>query len=268
MEKHHTHCLVCGSPEYGVLDTEYAHAYLVKCTSCGFVFGSRIPSETELSNHYAQYPRDNSISPVTTRRYEELLEQFEPYRRTNRMLDIGCGDGHFLATAKSKGWEVFGTEFTDEAVSIGHAKGIEMRKGKIQDWTDRGDFDVITSFEVLEHINDGIEHVSTIKKLLRNGGLFYFTTPNFDALSRRVLGGKWKNIEYPEHLSYYTAKSMNRLLVSCGLKRLTLITTGLAFRKSVAADSKPSSHAGSEENLRVAVEKNKVLQLVKSLVNR
>jgi len=52
------------------------------------------------------------------------------------------------------------------------------------------------------------------------------------------------------------------------LKRLTLITTGLAFRKSVAADSKPSSHAGSEENLRVAVEKNKVLQLVKSLVNR
>jgi SAM-dependent methyltransferase len=268
MENHHAHCLICGSPEYGVLDKEFAHAYLVKCIACGFVFGSRIPSQQELQDHYALYPRDNSISPVTIKRYEELLDQFEPYRKTNRMLDVGCGDGHFLAVAKSKGWDVYGTEFTDDAVAVGSAKGIHMHKGTIQSWMDRGDFDVITSFEVLEHINDGVEHISKIKDLLRGGGLFYFTTPNFNALSRRVLGGRWKIIEYPEHLCYYTAGSMHRLLTQCGLKRLSVKTTGLAMQKFPVAANVPENRAVKEENLRVAIEENRFLQLVKSIVNR
>jgi len=199
------------------LPAAYSRAYLVKCNSCTLVFGQRIPSESELATHYAGYTRNNSISPITVKRYEELLDEFEPFRKTNRILDIGCGDGHFLAVAKAKGWEVYGTEFTDEAVSAGKSKGITIYKGRIQDYAGPSEFDIITSFEVLEHINDCGEHAQYVFSLLRKGGQFYFTTPNFNSLSRRLLGAKWKMIEYPEHLSYYTVRSIDSILNRAGL---------------------------------------------------
>lgn len=264
MIRHHHECLVCDSTAFGVLAQEYAHAYLVKCSHCGLVFASRIPSEEELNAHYASYPRNTSLSPLTIKRYEELLEQFEPYRRTNRLLDIGCGDGHFLAVAKSKGWNVFGTEFTDEAVEVCRAKGIEMHKGIIQSWSGAGNFDVITSFEVLEHITDGKEHASSIHALLRKGGLFYFTTPNFNSFSRKWLGGKWKIIEYPEHLCYYTSRTITRLLNDAGLHRLQVKTTGLTLRQFPAGEN---HYAQKEEALRNSIEGNKLLLFAKRTLN-
>jgi len=261
----HEKCLVCGSTDYGVLPAEYAHAYLVRCRNCGLVFGSRIPSGEELNEHYGKYPRNNNLSALTIKRYEELLDQFEPYRKTNRLLDIGCGDGHFLAVAKSRGWEVYGTEFTGEAVEVCRKKGIEMHHGIIQSWTGVKNFDVITSFEVLEHITDGREHAAAIHSLLRTGGLFYFTTPNFNSFSRRWLGGKWKIIEYPEHLCYYTADTVNRLLVDHQLAKLDILSTGITLRQF---PNGTSHYAEREEELRSSIERSAVLRFAKRVINR
>lgn len=260
----HEQCLVCGSRAFRVLPKAYQHAHLVQCMDCGLVFGKRIPTEEELAAHYGKYPRNTAISPITIKRYEQLLEKFEPYRRSNRILDIGCGDGYFLAVAKAKGWEVYGTEFTDEAVDICKEKGISMHKGIIQSWSGPHDFDVITSFEVLEHITDGRAHVRMIHELLRKGGLFYFTTPNFNSLSRKWLGGKWKIIEYPEHLCYYTPRTIHRLLSDAGLRRLEVQTTGITFRQFPSANS---DYATQEEQLRTSIEGNRVLTLAKNSLN-
>lgn len=263
---YHTECLLCGSTDLSDLAKQYAHAYLVQCNDCNLVFGKRIPSQKELHDHYALYRRNNPLSEITVKRYEALLEQFEPYRKTNRLLDVGCGDGHFLAVAKSKGWEVFGTEYTDEAVAAGQNKGITIHKGRIQEYADANEFDVITSFEVLEHINDGNEHVAAIHSLLRSGGLFYFTTPNFDALSRRVLGGKWKIIEYPEHLCYYTSSSMHGLISKNGFVRKSVLTTGCTMQKFPIAQ-KEGEVASRGDDLRESIEKRPLLQFAKQCVN-
>jgi SAM-dependent methyltransferase len=264
MTRHHEHCLVCGHAGYGVMGKEFAHAYLVQCENCGMVFSSRIPSPEELAAHYSGYPRNTRLSPLTLQRYEELLDQFEAYRKTNRLLDVGCGDGHFLAVAKARNWEVYGTEYTDEAVAVCEAKGIGMHKGIIQDRKGVQEFDVITSFEVLEHITDGREHAATIHELLRNGGLFYFTTPNFNSLSRRYLGGRWKMIEYPEHLSYYTASTITRLLNDAGFKKLQLNTTGISMRRTGNTGTIP---AGREEELRTSIEERSSLRVAKHVIN-
>lgn len=262
--RHHEQCLVCGHAGYGVMDKEFAHASLVRCENCGMVFSSRIPSSDELARHYAAYPRNTGVSPLTLQRYEELLNQFEAYRRTNRLLDVGCGDGHFLAVAKARNWEVYGTEYTDEAVAVCESKGIRMHKGILQDWKDAPDFDVITSFEVLEHITDGREHTAALYRLLRKGGLFYFTTPNFDSLSRRYLGGKWKMIEYPEHLSYYTAPTITRLLTGAGFQKLQLDTTGISFRRAGTGDNAPAQR---EEELRTSIEGRSSFRFAKRMIN-
>lgn len=262
----HSHCLVCNSTNLSPKGKSYEHAYLVSCRDCGLVFGKRIPTPDELQAHYAQYTRDNSISPITVSRYEELLEKFEPYRKLNRILDIGCGDGHFLAVAQKKGWQVFGTEYTDEAVKVSRAKGIEIHQGSIQDYN-ADQFDVITSFEVLEHINDGREHVQKIKSLLRAGGLFYFTTPNFNSFSRKWLGGKWNVIEYPEHLTYYTVRTITKLLTDAGFKKDSIRTTGFSPQRFKLSVGTATRVGNSDESLRNAIEEKAYLRLAKNIVN-
>jgi 2-polyprenyl-3-methyl-5-hydroxy-6-metoxy-1,4-benzoquinol methylase len=260
----HSHCTLCNSAELGVLGREYQHAYLMRCQQCGLVFGARIPAGDELSDPYSKYPRNTSISPLTIKRYEELLAQFEPYRRTNKILDVGCGDGHFLEAAKKKGWNVYGTEYTSEACEPARVKGIEMYAGLIQTFSSTKDFDVITSFEVLEHLTDPKDHVTAIAKLLRTGGLFYFTTPNFNSLSRRWLGGKWKIIEYPEHLTYFTAQTAEKLVVNAGLLKLQVISTGITLRQF---PNENKQYSTSEEQLRNSIESKTSLRILKRLVN-
>lgn len=220
--------------------------------------------------HYERYPRDTSISSITVKRYNDLCRTFERYRRTNNILDLGCGDGHFLAVAKDNGWNVFGTEYTDKALEICTQKGIHMKRGplKVSDF-ESSFFDVITSFEVIEHINNPREEALSISKILRSGGLLYVTTPNFNSISRFLLGPRWNIIEYPEHLSYYTKATLVRLFRNLGFEVQSVKSTGISFDRI----RKRSSAAnwmilrGTDEDLRQKTEKNVLFRMAKTLVN-
>jgi 2-polyprenyl-3-methyl-5-hydroxy-6-metoxy-1,4-benzoquinol methylase len=205
---------------------------LLKCNNCGFRFAQKIPTVAELIAHYNQYGRNDYLSPVTIKRYHEILDQFEPYRKTNKLIDVGCGIGYFLEEAKKRGWEVYGTEYTDEAITICRSKGITMHQGALNptDYS-AGEFDVVTSFEVIEHINNPVEEMQHFHRLLRQGGAAYITTPNFDALERYVLKERYNVISYPEHLSYYTKNTLTRLMISQGFLPIETKTTGISFSR-------------------------------------
>ncbi|MFC1732816.1 class I SAM-dependent methyltransferase [candidate division KSB1 bacterium] len=270
-QEEHYKCLLCGSNELKLLK-RYQCAYLVKCKICGFVFSRRIPEQQELVRHYEAYGRNDYLSPVTIKRYNELLDFFEIYRKTNNLLDIGCGIGYFLEQAIKRGWNTYGTEFTDHAADICSDKGIKMHKGELDPQNyQSGSFDVITSFEVLEHINNPIDEINSIKRILKNGGLFYFTTPNFSSFSRLILKDKWNVIAYPEHLSYYTPKTAVYLLKNNGFNKLKILTTGFSLtriQKSLNISDQPNISACSDdERLRIRFEKYKFLKILKLLFN-
>ena len=163
----HDHCLICSSKRLKDLE-KFKKDYLCQCFSCGFVFCKPIPTEEELTTHYEGYGRNDYLSPVTIKRYNELLDSFETYRKTNNILDVGCGIGYFLVEAKKRGWEAYGTEFTDEAIRINASKSINMKKGQLNpSLYESESFDIITSFEVLEHINNPQEEIKRFSQLLR-----------------------------------------------------------------------------------------------------
>jgi 2-polyprenyl-3-methyl-5-hydroxy-6-metoxy-1,4-benzoquinol methylase len=268
----HTRCLVSGSSRLKKM-SGYEKHYLVKSQPLGFVFCSRIPTQEELIKHYEGYGRDNYLSPITLKRYHEILDEFEKYRKTGKLLDVGCGIGLFLNEAKKRGWQVYGTEFTDRAIEICTKNGITMHQGKLDPkWFPEGTFDIVTSFEVLEHINNPIEEVQNINKVLRTGGLFYFTTPNFNAFERYMLKSNYNVIGYPEHLSYYTKHTVNYLLSGNGFKKKKITTTGISLtriRTSINVESEKSyvSKTSSDERLRVSLEKNKFSIFLKRAMN-
>jgi len=266
----HQQCLLSGSTDLQPLK---GYPGLVKSRPLGFVFEKRIPGSEELQKHYAGYSRNDYLSPVTIRRYQELLDFFEPYRRTGKILDLGCGVGYFLEEAARRGWQVYGTEFTDEAVRICRDKGIQMKQGRTTaDMFPQDSFDIITSFEVIEHINYPLEEMNCIRRFLRHGGLFYCTTPNFNALERYRLKAAYRVIAYPEHLSYYTPHTFHYLMRRNGMKKIFLRTTGLSI-STLLGDKKTQGAAGAvsadskDEKLRESLDSGKFMRLVKSVLN-
>jgi 2-polyprenyl-3-methyl-5-hydroxy-6-metoxy-1,4-benzoquinol methylase len=207
-----------------------------------------IPSLEELNNHYGKYSYEGEayLSPLTIKSYHVTLDEFEKYRKTNKLLDVGCGRGWFLQEAKKRGWEVHGTEYSETGKELCESQGIKMKLGQLSaDTFPMEEFDVITSFEVIEHINNPIEEISNINTFLRKGGLFYCTTPNFNSLMRLYLKESYNVITYPEHLSYYTKKTLNKLIESHGFSVFKFLSTGVSITR--LRTSKPISEIVSKD---------------------
>lgn len=238
-EKDFDKCLICNHASLESLKGYESH-FLSRCSNCGFVFATRRPTDEELSAHYNNYSRNDYLSPITIKRYHEILDRFEAVRSTNRLLDVGCGIGYFLDVAKQRGWEVYGTEYTDKAIEICAAKGITMHKGVLDPKNYPAEsFDVITSFEVIEHINQPNPEIANMASLLRKGGYLYITTPNFNSLLRYHLKGAYNVICWPEHLSYYTPATLHRLMKRHGLQKKFIQSTGISLTRLLSSN-KPS----------------------------
>lgn len=268
----HTTCPLCKRNRFFEPKTYFKKCGLVKCKNCSFVFMQKIPQFYELEKIYSSYSyaEDAFLPPLTVKSYETLLDEFEKFRLNNKILDVGCGRGWFLEIAKNRGWEVFGTEYSETAIKICENKGINIKKGFIDSSEFEGiDFDIITSFEVIEHISFPEEYVFHIHKLLRKNGLFYITTPNFNSIFRYYKKANYHIIEYPEHLSYFTKKTLTKLLKDKQFTKEKIYTSGISLvsfqnqEKAVCCNS--AEHP--DQKLRNLIEKNFLFSLAKVIVN-
>lgn len=269
--QHHTTCIACGSANLSPLRGYYESKGLIQCKSCGLVFMERIPTDSELESHYGVYTYDTheTLSPLTIDSYNALLDELEAFRKVNRILDVGCGRGYFLEEARKRGWEVYGTEFSQTAVDLLRKKGIHAYHGRIGASAFEGlSFDVVTSFEVIEHINTPNEDLHEIHRKLRTGGLLYLTTPNFNSLMRYVLKSEYNVIAYPEHLTYYTKRTLNNTVCKHGFKPIKFLSTGISITRLQHSLAGGGQGTDSDEKLRRLTSSNPLMGLVKRVVNR
>jgi SAM-dependent methyltransferase/glycosyltransferase involved in cell wall biosynthesis len=228
-------CPACGSSSRSPM-RRYCEVGLVRCRACGLVYTSRRPSDHELFDWYATYPVEDQISPITVARLGELVRSFEPYRRLGTLLDVGAGSGHLLDAAAYAGWSTHAVEYgprqRERLTALGHDLHAPLLERR--DLND-GSFDVVVLQEVIEHMRDPVHELREVARVLRPGGLLYVTCPNFASLSRRLLGPRWRVVEYPEHLNYFTASSLRSLAARHGLREVMVATTGLSTRDIRAA---------------------------------
>jgi 2-polyprenyl-3-methyl-5-hydroxy-6-metoxy-1,4-benzoquinol methylase len=272
----HNQCPLCNTTHIKNFRGYYKKNGLMRCSKCGFVFMENIPGVEELNNSYGfySYEKEEEVSPITIKNYNALLDEFEQFRKTNCLLDIGCGRGWFLQQAQKRGWRTFGTEYSKSAIQLCKNDGIEMKQEPlIMGSFNKESFDIITSFEVMEHLHQPDEGMRRISFWLRKGGLFYCTTPNFNSLMRYYLKTDYNYvITYPEHLSYFTKTTLNQLAINNGLSPLKFLSTGISFlllkKTKIKENPNFKSSDYNDEKLRGNISSKWHLGLVKKIVNK
>lgn len=186
---------------------------LYRCRSCGIVYlGKYIESyDDSLYAYYQKYQgknRSDIYNPLTRKSYVQVLRLFETYGGGKSILDVGCGKGDFVDAALSEGYDIGGIELSQPAIDIAQEFGLPVTKldffsGEIKN----SSRDVLTMFEVIEHLPEPIKFLRRAEMVVKPSGLIYLTTPNFNSLDRRVLGPDWEVI-HREHLTYFTPETL------------------------------------------------------------
>lgn len=148
--------------------------------------------------------------------FRKLRKHIDPSGK--KLLDIGTGKGYLLDVAREFGFDPYGLEISESSAACASKRFPgQVRHGVLQDSSyPENNFDVVTLTDVLEHISEPVPFVLRVTRLLKPGGLVLITTPNFDALSRRMLGGWWYQLKY-EHVTYWSRKSLAYLCDRVGI---------------------------------------------------
>ena len=275
-ESYHSSCLLCGSQELkNIFGDDH---FITRCSKCSFVFSRKIATTEVLQEYYDDYPIANEYFELTKNRYLALLDSFEPFRKTGKLLEIGCGESFFLDEARNKGWETHGTELSIPLLENAKQKNHKVYQS-IEDIPTEayGQYDLIISLEVIEHLPEPHYYANKFSSLVRKDGGLYMTTPNFNSLARYILGANWNNIIFPEHLCYYTRKTMKKLLLKYNFKEKFTKTEGISpsrfayvFLKWKRKDKTSKfqyDYNERDRNLSAKIDKKIILSLVKKATN-
>jgi 2-polyprenyl-3-methyl-5-hydroxy-6-metoxy-1,4-benzoquinol methylase len=255
-----THCLVCRAPSDGspVIHRRAAGDQLVRCRRCGLLYSNPQWTPDELVALYRDEYYDEHTNLATdfrARDYEltrplhelgvrDLLRRYPRLRpragRPVRVLDYGSGVGYFLVACKRAGLDPLGLDFADVAARVARERfDVEVRSdpdGELARLPSER-FDLVTAWQVLEHLRDPRETMQQLVRVLAPGGVFAAAVPNLGALAYRLRGGRWFNVVNPTHLTFFDRATLTRLYRDAGLTRITRpLLWGGSSRRRLARD--------------------------------
>jgi 2-polyprenyl-3-methyl-5-hydroxy-6-metoxy-1,4-benzoquinol methylase len=238
----------------------------------------------ELYDYYGRLGEEEltrRYSPQNRARQQELLKALAGYTRGRRLLDVGCGDGQLLQTAKDEGWDAVGIDLSETAILLCERRGLAATKTDFFDVSlDDQRFDVIVMSELIEHVPSPQRFLKRAEGLLDADGVLYLTTPNFGSLARRMLGETWSVI-HPEHIGYFERTTLRRMVSEeTGLREIRIeanniapstVVAWLRGRNAKTARTAAAVHRemrqGLDQRLRHAVRLSPVLGASKNLLN-
>ena len=164
---------------------------VIRCRKCGLVYVNNSLTYDEMEDIYEHYSsvfmheiylktQNAQISDFTQK--VESIEKFAP--RKGKLLDIGCGYGFFLEAARRGNWEVYGIDISKHAADYAQNKfSLNVSHGTIEDARfPECFFDVITMWDLIEHLNDPRDFIQKVRQYVKQNGLIVIKTPNQDSL--------------------------------------------------------------------------------------
>ena len=200
------------------------------CSHCDQLISQCSEQSFQKSMEEFNDPKGTWPSPKTTRSLirntRKILKEIEAVtgkgRSQIRLLDVGCSNGAFIHVANKMGMNCEGVEPAKEAAQAAQEAGLKVSHGFLEEVRlPDNSFDVITLFEVIEHLKDPLSLLKECKRLLKPEGILGIRTGNTDSWTVKVFKGKWHyfNIDkHGGHISFFNKKSMFALAQKADFK--------------------------------------------------
>ena len=208
-------CPGCGSTE--VLTT--SERDISQCHACQLYFRNPRPTQAEIARSYdtgVTFEAWQHEEAARARMWDRRLAILQRYANGRRLLDVGTGDGRFLATALKAGYAVTGTEVSKAGAAFAQQRGFNVHFGQITDLTfPKASFDAVTIWHVLEHVPDPHAVLRNVHALLRPGGVLAVAVPNEENFFLRHRFGQAKSSPFDPltfggeiHLTYFRPSTL------------------------------------------------------------
>jgi len=204
---------------------------IVKCSGCSLVYC--FPRNLEESmldvyenNYWQDYQTQVGEKKIKDRISDfeavsdERMSYIEKFKTHGKLLDVGCCMGFLVNEANNRGFDAYGIDLNTEDINKGKEKyNINLKKDFLERFQ-QYDFDVITSFNVLEHVSDPIKMLIEKKKRLKKNGLIVVGTHDVECKNHRKEKQNWKHIIPNEHLYFFSISTLRELGEKAGLKMI------------------------------------------------
>jgi len=226
-------CNLCGSEQARELHT-IEHRKILRCASCSLIYTdtATVDLGARYDDAYSAMIRNDFRLDMPHEEYAQLmLEKIRAFKSPGRLLDVGCGPGVFLDRARTGGWDGCGIELTEG--NFRHAAEVlrlDVRQGTLEEaGLQEGSFDVVTLWDVIEHLPDPSRALQKICRLLKSDGLLCIETPNAGSVYRKILGKKWISFSEPSHIFAFDRKTLAALLRKAGYEVVLCETANVNF---------------------------------------
>ena len=242
------------------------------CRACGHSFVAQEVSEAVLTAAYAEDyygggdggGYENYLGRLDSRMagFRERLASVERYvRPPGSVLDVGCAVGLFLRVAQERGWTAIGVERSTWAADYGRRTwGLQILLD-MRDAVRPTGFDLVTMWDVVEHLEQPRHVLEQAHSLLREGGYLALSTVNSSSLGARRAGRAWRHLVPPLHLQYFTKASLFDLLRRTGFRPVTHHPDGVCL----GASGSPATLRGVTRRLEALVMHWRLQRLTRAL---
>jgi SAM-dependent methyltransferase len=233
MAEENLSCGLCHSSALRLIhdqqDSSYFPRRIYRCRACGYAFVHPLPVQEQLDGIYADRAYfDARVSSEETRRVnrgqleraDSRLDWLRRYFTGGKILDMGCGNGEFMLRARERGLDIYGLEVSAAAAAAaGKLTGAIIYTDDPQHLAGSGlRFDLVTLWDVIEHVPDPGRFVRLCVPLLNERGLIAVSTPNQRNYHGVVHGDRWKGYrDGPEHLYFFNKNTLDMLMQHNGL---------------------------------------------------
>ena len=224
----HRACPVCEAASDRMIFVKNGGTY-VKCHACGMIYLNPVFKNDELRKYYEnntamQAAAHANESDFYRSIYTKGLYSIEKFTKTGAILDIGCSSGFFIDIAKERGWQTYGIELNRSEFMIARQRGHKVWNIPVEEAPFETKLNVITMWDVLEHIKQGDQYLASLKNLLYDDGVVFMQIPSAASLAARVLQERCNMFDGIEHVNLYTPKTISVLCKKAGYKILHMET--------------------------------------------
>jgi 2-polyprenyl-3-methyl-5-hydroxy-6-metoxy-1,4-benzoquinol methylase len=223
------HCPLCNNNDKEHFQVLYSHRpewEIMVCERCTFTFIPDYFLDKQSNEHYNDTLKLQHVKQgnnwVKLQRHKLRMSFLKKYIKQGKLLDVGAGWGHFLYAASQEGFATKGIEM--DHIAAGYAQqelGLDVQRVDFRDLDNMEQFDVITMWDVLEHIENPVKIIEKCAELTKDNGYILIQVPQIDSYVARMQKQKWIHLSI-SHVNYFSRETVTKLFEEHGYEVLKI----------------------------------------------